>query len=652
VAGIAATALLATQLSSVASARANVRTLGVARHSSLKEIEAIHAKNLPLVGYAKPNQPIRIMVHLPLRDKAGAIKLAASMATPKSPNYHKWLTRQQFEERFGPTQADLRAASDALKSAGFTVTKVDSQFVHATAPSSTIERFFSTRMGIVRDIKGGGRLHVDARTPIRMPAALAKLNATVIGLRAIGMPKPDHQLSGRTMSARRPSSGARLRNASAGPHGNAYSGQLGPYFPGELYQAYGQSSQTFANGAGETIGIVGYSDTLDSDNQQDWCYYGLGPNCAFGNSTLAPYPVVHHIVFPGSIPANTDGTSIEASLDAQMAGGSAPGATIDMYAADAVSNFGFLDAYSYIAFADVDDIITTSYSECELDYLGDDPSAPFYMLQALDDTFVQGTVQGQTWLFSSGDNGAYGCKYEGIDDVATSSLASDPNVTAVGGTTSLNTTFLDGGYGTGYGTETSYSSPDFDGGWGSGGGFSQLFAPPTNQTLIGVDPGTVNPTYGLPYGTGRETPDVSMQMGGPDSGPFSAAWIYSGLYGEYIGLIGTSSSSPEMAGWLANLLNYANAASSNSVGPRLGNANEEYYAIQFYGYGNTGFNQYIPGDNLYYAYYPSYFDGWGYNPVIGLGTPNMNQFLFLFGFLPDGLSGYPAAGDTFTASNP
>ena len=398
--------------------------------------------------------------------------------------------------------------------------------------------------------------------------------------------------------------------------------------------------------------IVGYSDTIDAENQITWCYYGLGPNCSFSGGTLAPYPVVNHILFPGYIPADTDGTSLEASLDVQMAGGSAPGATIDQYAADAVSNFGFLDAYSYIAFADVDDVISTSYSECELDYVYG--FVPFYNLQALDDVFIQGNVEGMTWLFSSGDNGAYGCAYEGdYSDLATSSLASDPNVTAVGGTTALNTTWFDDGFGTGYASESSYSAPYFDNGWGSGGGTSLLFQTPDYQYLNGLDPGTTNGTYGPPYGTGRQTPDISLQMGGPAEGPFSAVWVYSGLYpDEFIGLIGTSASSPELAGWLAAALNAANASTGNAVGSRLGSANELFYAIWYYGYSSEAFNQYIPGDNLYTYYRPGTpgigFGEAGYNQVIGLGTPITYNILTLV----SESGSYKAAGDTLTASNP
>ncbi len=362
VAGIAAAALLAAPLSGVASASATT-TRGVAGHLSTAQIAALHAKMLPFVGYAKPTQPINFLVHLPLRNKAEAVKLAAQMSTPKSAMYHKWLTPAQFAQRYGPSQADLQSAASVLRAAGFTVGKIDIQNVHASGTTAKIESFFGTRMGIVRDAASRAN-HVDARTPVNVPASLTRLNAHVIGLSAVPNFHYNHVA---VKNAGRPQAFAKgLKSQKL--HTNAWGGPLGPYFTAELLQTYGEPDFTFANGTGMHIGIVGYSDSTDISNEIYWSYEGIGPGNAFGG-TYADYPTVNHYDFTGSVPPNTDGTSAEADLDAQMAGGSALGATIDQYAADEAGNFGFLDAYSYIANADVDDIITTSYSECELDYV-------------------------------------------------------------------------------------------------------------------------------------------------------------------------------------------------------------------------------------------------------------------------------------------
>ena len=49
---------------------------------------------------------LNLAIGLPLRDQAGLNALLQQLYDPTSPNYHQWLTPEQFTERFGPTAAD------------------------------------------------------------------------------------------------------------------------------------------------------------------------------------------------------------------------------------------------------------------------------------------------------------------------------------------------------------------------------------------------------------------------------------------------------------------------------------------------------------------------------------------------------------------
>jgi len=628
VAWIAAAGLFAAPLSATASAAAGSQTHA---RMTAAQLASLRAQELPFAGLANPTRPIKLLVHLPMRNKAQALALAAQLATPHSSVYHKWLTPSQFQQRFGPLQSDMTSAAASLRAAGFTVTKVGIQNIDVTAPAVTVNRTFNTQMGLVRD---GSVLKVDARAPYSLPAFLLKLNAKVVGLQAVHF-HADHKVLGSVTSA--PLAKKTLL------HSQALNGGLGPYYPGELLQAYGEPSYTYGNGTGMHIAIVGNSDSYDSDNQSLWCSYGLGSGCGANNGA---YPVVNHLHFTGYTPPGTDQDSVEATLDAQMAGGSAPGATIDQFAADASSATGFLDAYDYIEIFNTDDIVTTSYSYCELYYTFG--LTAFSQLQAYDDAFVQGSLQGITFLFSSGDNGAYGCTYaDDYTDLATSAFAADPNVTGVGGTTQFITTYFDNGLGTGYGAESSVSAgtPGTASQWGSGGGYSLLFETPEFQTAIGQSTGTINSTYGAPYGTGRVVPDISMHMGGPGL-PFTSDLIV--YTGGYYAVTGTSASSPELAGWIAEAVTAINASLGASGGFRVGNINNVFYYEQAIGEGPTIYNQDIVGDNIGYSYDPHYPSPLSYNPVIGLGTP---KFAALMGIL--GLGGsYQYAGDLTSNSNP
>ncbi len=608
-----------------------------------QQARALRAKALPLVGYAKPGQRVELMIHLPLRNKAEASSLAMQLATPRTANFHHWLTPEEFLQRFAPRTADINSVSIALRAAGFSVGKTDPQFIHATAPASTVERFFDTKMGIVRD---GTIERFDARTPLSVPASLTHFGATVIGLNATQGPHRDVRFqpaSSQGISA--------LKRAHLAPNVFFYPGN---YLPGELLQAYGEPSYLFAKGNGIHIATLEFSGTTDSDAQYLWCLYGLGPSgCGTQLGTggpSVPYPTVNHITTLGAYPPG----SLESSyplFDEELIGGSAPGAILDEYAADAVGNFGFLDMLSHIVNANRDDIVSAAYDSCELNFI--DGAIPMYYLLAFDDIVLQGTLQGQTFLFPSGVTGAYGCYYEdfGSTALSTNAYSSDPNVTAVGGTTNLATTNTDGGYGTIYAAETSYSNTKLIE-YASGGGVSQIFATPGYQLAIGLPAGTTV-AGGAPFGSGRQNPDISMHMGGPMYGDDTVFLFCSTVNtgvpppGCLTYAFGTGATVMQFAGWLAEATTSVNAGLGNPGGFRLGNVNNIFYYIQAVGGGPIAYNQNIPGDNLYTTYNPA--NGLGYNQVIGLGTPNLAK---LYGFLGLSATPYQAAGDTFTPSNP
>ncbi len=507
----------------------------------------------------------------------------------------------------------MRNAAASLRAGGFKITKVDSQFVYASAPSASVERFFNTHIGLVRD---ANVLRVDARTPISLPTSLAKIGATIIGLHALPHPVPAH---------------VSRRNVLVRPVSKTNPLQINPggFFPGELMQAYGNPSYSVGNGAGMSIAIVGLSDSTDSDNQMLWCSEGLGPACATGGTTLAPYPTVNHFEAEGSIPPDTDGNSLEASLDAQMAGGTAAGAIIDQYA-DSEDDAGnvFIGAYMHIVDSSHEDIITTSYIFPECEFLGPGAADP---LLANHDVFLQGNLQGQTFLVASGDNGAYGCAFLGdTTNPSVNALTSDPDSTGVGGSTEFDVTSPGGPLSTQYEDESSHSDPPNE--WGSGGGVSLIWRAPRFQNLIGISPAG-----------GRQLPDVSMHMGGIES-PFTFDII--AFEGSLGGVVGTSCSSPEFAGTLASSATAVNASRGVSGGFRFGNVNNFLYYEQAAGNAANVYHQNIPGDNLLTVYNPS--NGLGYNQVIGLGTINIPGFDAALGYAGT----YQAAGNLVTASNP
>src|SRR6266478_5018811 len=78
-------------------------------------------------GVVADSQPMNRMLLLLQRSPEQQAALSALMEeqlTKGSPNYHKWLTPEDFGKQFGPADADIQAVTDWLTSHGFQVSKV------------------------------------------------------------------------------------------------------------------------------------------------------------------------------------------------------------------------------------------------------------------------------------------------------------------------------------------------------------------------------------------------------------------------------------------------------------------------------------------------------------------------------------------------
>ncbi len=123
----------------------------------------------------------------------------------------------------------------------------------------------------------------------------------------------------------------------------------------------------------------------------------------------------------------------EADLDIEQLQTQAPGATIVSYEAPD-TNASWTDVLSAIVSADQAKVISISWALCEAAYAGGASGA----VAPIDALLAKAAAQGQSVVVASGDRGAQGC-YDpatgaGAGTLAVDFPASDPNVTAVGGT--------------------------------------------------------------------------------------------------------------------------------------------------------------------------------------------------------------------------
>ena len=653
-------------------------TLGALTFASFALMQTAAAMHrLQSIGAADENALAHFNVYLPLTHTDALEKLLQSQTDTTSANYHQWLTPAQFKQQFGPSRSDVAAAKTLLQSAGFTIVAERTQNLVVEGPVSAVERTFNTQIELVRTKSGHLKLAA-AEGHLNLPQALGAIGAVIPEftphLAAHVHSKVLQPLSTPKLIQGAPSSAApadRLANDFSFFYANdlneAY--QL-PSFRAEVTPLFSHKKVQLA-GVGAHIGIVISSVIDPADLAASFnSTVGVGPVLdvqAYSANSNLPLPTVtiREVGTGSGAFSLNNGAAAEASLDTQMSLGTAPGAQETLYDMPDLSNDSVTEAYALIDEDNAVDVVSSSFGQCELDFTaaynnGTDFTGIPKTFHAL---FQQGNAQGITFLASSGDNGAPDCVSQAFADapgvipgtnfvLGVENPASDPNITAVGGT-NLQTAATPTVNDVTYVSENADFDPrlaavfTFDGEsatvgnntWGSGGGFSQIFSKPLYQFL--VDTGSK---------VHRAVPDVSLIMGGCPSDadiaaqdctqlPRSAVIVWIGG-GPFL-LIGTSAASPEMAGVLALAVELNRS--------RLGNVNPMIYALSavqsIFGGANAPkalqyFHRDISGNNNGYTVKP----GQAYSEVLGNSTLDVRNFLQL--------QGAAAAGAPDSPSNP
>jgi subtilase family serine protease len=347
-----------------------------------------------------------------------------------SPNYHAWLTPQQFGKQFGPADSDVQAITDWLQSHGFQNVSV--------SPGRTVVEF-SGNVGQVRsafhtDIHQylvHGEQHLANVSNPQIPAALAPV---IAGVRGLDNFRPKSML--RRMNNFQKSEAKVLKAkplvtlSGCGTSGNEECYGVAPADFAKIY-----SVPSNLTGSGVNIAIVQDSNLYVSDIQQFRNLFGLPNNFSASNIILdGPDPGV---LGPDS-PTFDEG---EAVLDVEWSGAVAPGANIELVVSQDSDSLGFagIDLSAlYIVNNNLAPIMSESFGACE-GYL-QSSGATFY-----DGLWEQAAAQGITAIVSAGDSGSDGCDEGSGFDYATTGLgvngiASTPFNVALGGTDFQNGT--------------------------------------------------------------------------------------------------------------------------------------------------------------------------------------------------------------------
>ena len=517
---------------------------------------------------------IGFRVYLDWQDQSTLEALAMNVSNPASASYRQFLTPTQFRQQFAPSQASVHAVQSWLRSQGFMIidTPTNNHYVSAEGTVTQAAAAFGTSFGMYQI---DGLMLRSPQSDISVPASIAPYISGVVGLddsaqlvHTDAKSAPSAPPAPAFVSAQPCSSYWGEQQATGFP--NAYGNDSLPYTPcgytpQQILGAYGISGY---DGSGQTVAIIDAyaSPTIQQDLDQ-WS----------ANRNL-PTTTIQQVVAPGTynhpekgLAQDPQGWYGEETLDVEAVHGMAPQAHIIYVGAP--NNFQDLDAaLNHVVDHHLASIVTNSYGwNSEL--------LPFGFIKPVNDTLLQGAVEGIGIYFSSGDNSD---ESNTVGYTTPDFPASSPWVTAVGGTSlavGQNNNYL---FETGWGTARSslvanHWSPNPPGTWvyGSGGGVSRLFAEPSYQ--VGVVPNSVFQAQGR---TGRAVPDIAAD-GDPNTGYLIGQTQTfpdgSVKYSEYR-LGGTSLSSPLIAGIMAladqasgsphgfaNPLFYQRLAGSNAV---------------------------------------------------------------------------------------
>ena len=223
-------------------------------------------------------------------------QLLAQQQDPTSPNYRKWLTPEQYAERFGVSQADLRKIRTWLESQGLTITGVarGRTWLVFRATAEQARAAFQTE---IHRYNVNGVTHYANATDPSIPAALAGIVTGFHGL-------SDFRLKPRLVK------GKPLTNLANGSHAIAPDDLATIYDFARLYSAG-------IDGTGQSLAVVGQTDINVADIKQFRTKFNL------------PAIKLQQTLIPTSPdPGVSDSDQPEADLDLEWSGAVARNATI------------------------------------------------------------------------------------------------------------------------------------------------------------------------------------------------------------------------------------------------------------------------------------------------------------------------------------
>ena len=380
-----------------------------------------------------PTERILLVLQRSPEQETALRKLLDEQQIKSSPNYHMWLTPEQFGEQFGPADADIQAVTGWLTSQGFQVNRVATgrTVIEFSGTAGAVRQAFHTE---IHKFAVNGEEHWANASDPQIPAALKPVVAGFASLN--NFPKePMYRLLG-TFS--RSKATGKVQPLFTFPYETGYLAGVGP---GDFATIYNVAPLWTAgtDGTGEQVAVVAQTNINMQDVADFRTMFGFTPQSPLSNSLCqaaqASSAIPVNVCLNGPDPGIVAGDETESDIDVQWSGGVAKGATIDFVVSESTEVTAGIDLSAlYIIDNNLAPVMSESYGACEV-YLGSGGNASYYAL------WEQGAAQGITVLIAAGDNGSAACDVYALTGVPAAEfglmvngLASTPFDVAVGGT--------------------------------------------------------------------------------------------------------------------------------------------------------------------------------------------------------------------------
>lgn len=501
------------------------------------------------VGKAPAHEKLNLHIALKHSNIEGLQATLDDIADHNSPNYGKWLSKEQVRAFTSPADGSIDAVRGWLKAAGIedgAISHPSPDWIHVSVPVSKAEQLLQANYGVYNDDLVGGTVlrTLEYALPKKLHEHVETVQPTTSFLRnmakqAGSLKRREPARRPRTSSVRTSTSSRPAPTQSAAPVDlKACAKEANPDCIRTLYnvdyKGKGLSSSAIAifnRDTGNVTDLASFLKQYDPKTPATASYTEVYIGNATKDDTISMEPIMDsQMIVPLSYPNNV--TMIHAGPD------------------DSLNRFyeDMLSLTDYINNADhPPQVVSISYS-------GEEPTTPDPFYNRLCNEFSKATSRGVTFFISSGDDGV-GRRSGTCKAFVPTFPTSCPYLTVVGGTQITDDAK----------NEVTAVFPDIGSGGSSGGGFSNLYPMPSwqqNDTLAYIKNFVSKDYDGLYNKSGRAYPDVAMLGRNVDM-------IYNGE--NWLGE-GTSASAPIMAGLVTQINDYRLSLGKPSLGflnPRL-----------------------------------------------------------------------------------